>query len=178
MARANPVHHLVGKRHSDGLSSRGIGKSLPCFSRLALIFPQDRTPIDHMSQFAVDASDPDHPLSPPDAAVIEVSTYLVAVLYHPDDYSPDSVSIDSLLFGSGHAQRLAQKGARLNAFVSALRKNLAKGVYVLVRGWKPAFEAGWDEAAVEAFKGSLQQPIQYQGESPLTLLVLLLTCPS
>lgn len=128
-----------------------------------------------MAHHAIDASDPDHPLFPSGTRVIKVSSYIVALLYHPDDYGPETTSIDSLLFGSGHAQRIAEKAARLNDLVKTLRLYLAKGVYVLIRGWKPAFEAGWDKAAVQAFKGSLQQPVQYQGKCPLRILIYLLT---
>lgn len=148
---------------------------LPHLLILRSCIHQDRKPINHMARRAVDASDPDNPLCPPGVRPIAISKFLVAVLYHPEDYAPEPVSLECLLFGSGHAQRVAEKGARLNAFVSDLRKNLAKGVYILVRGWKPAFEVGWDEAAVEAFKGSLQQPVQYQGQSPVKTLASLLT---
>lgn len=124
---------------------------------------QDQPPVLHLAREAIDVSDPDRPLFPHGVKVIDVSKLIVALLYHPDDFTPGPTSLDSLLYGSEHHAHVQNKARALNNFVAALRVHLAKGQYILVRGWKPAFETGWDEDSVQAFKGSLYQPVEYQG---------------
>lgn len=112
---------------------------------------------------AIDVSDPDNPIFPHGHKTVDIDKYVVAMLYHPDDFSPGEINLDTLLYGSPHVKRVSKKAAQLKDFVNDLRRYISQGQYVIVRGWKPAFSTAWDEAAIQAFKGTLKQSVDYHG---------------
>lgn len=121
-------------------------------------------PVQHLADNSIDVSDPNQPTFPRGIKQIDVSKYVVALLYNPDDFSPTEISLASVLCGDHHVSCVSNRAKILNALVDTIRLHFAQGHYVIIRGWKPAFDTAWDDAAVEAFKGTLQQPVEYQGE--------------
>lgn len=93
-----------------------------------------------------------------------MSKYIVIIMYNPDDYSPAHPSLERLLYGSAHTARAVRKREKLNKLVKCIRLHMAKGRYVIVRGWEQAVEMAWNETAVLSFKGPLEQHVEYQGE--------------
>lgn len=127
---------------------------------------QDIIPVKHLASTAIDVSDPNHPIFPHGVQQITVSKYIAVVLYDPDTISPAAPSLDSLRYGGPHTARVSSQAEVLKALVDAIRTNLAQGRYVIVRGWRPAIDMAWDDAAVEAFKGPLVQGVEYEGKLP------------
>lgn len=128
------------------------------------LYAQDRDPVIHLATRAIDVSDPLNPIFPQGIAKINVSDYIVGMLYDTTKFSPADLSLDLLLYGSSHNERVSTQAQELNAFVQVVRGHLAKGRYVIVRGWRPGFDSAWDEAVVLSFKGAVEQRVEYQGK--------------
>lgn len=124
----------------------------------------------HLALTAIDVTDPENPVFPTGLENFDVSKYIVSMEYNPQDYYLPDTSLDRLRYRSDYTARVSYQAGRLNQFVQDIRSHMAKGRYVLVRGWKPAVEMAWDETAVLSFKGPLEQRVEYQGSdnaSPL-----------
>lgn len=50
-------------------------------------------------------------------------------------------------------------------FLSTVRRALAAGKMVLIRGWKPQNPVQFNSNEVLSWRGSLSQPVQWQGSS-------------
>lgn len=128
----------------------------------------------HLAKKAIDVTYSVHPIFPRGVKEFDVSKYIVTMLYNPDDYAPTDFSIDRLIYGSAHTARVSEQTDKLNAFTKELRRHLAAGRYVIVRGWKPPVDIAWHNNAVLSLKGPLEQHVEYQGEYDATLLTITL----
>lgn len=111
-----------------------------------------------------DISEPDAPLFPSGVKSVSVNNFVILILYNPDVYGPKPLTVDALLATSGHAQWLTHKAGFFNQFVMQLWLFMAQERYMIIQGCCSTFEITCDPASVLVYKGTLSQPVQYQGE--------------
>lgn len=117
-----------------------------------------------MASCVIDASDPETPIFPPGVKMIPVSNAIVLILYDINVHGPGPLTLASLLPGQHEKSPATHESKLLNEFVDTIRVYMAKGLYVIIRGWKPKLNIMWDEDCVAAFKGTLSQPVESQSE--------------
>jgi hypothetical protein len=120
---------------------------------------------------APDVTDPNDIRSVPDdprVARFEDDPVVVVMYWTPDLQGPKaSNSVDDLLGYSKEA--VAEHTEKYRKWIHELQTHLAAARYVIVRNWFSNSQTVWDPASISKIKGDMNQKIQYQGPSNLSL---------
>lgn len=119
-----------------------------------------------MATKGIDVTDPTRPLYP-DIHVQPVDDVVECIIYNADLFAIESGNGLNIFSDceAGHSTDTARIAAAQDSLISELRALLAKGKYAIVRGWYPDLQTSWTKESIRAFKGNLDQDVQYQGES-------------
>lgn len=119
-----------------------------------------------------DVTDPQHMVLPPDVQAHPINDVVVAITYNTEILEVDRSSIN-ILKATGRSADL--KGSRAEQahirFMAELRKYTAMGLYILIRGWFPDRPLTWNVESIQAYKGSADQCIEYQGNLSHFLII-------
>lgn len=120
-----------------------------------------------MATEGVDVTDPACPLYP-DVHTRPVNNVIECILYNHDLFTikpgnHQNIFSECEISTSAESTRIA---AAQTSLISELRALLSKGKYAIVRGWYPDSPTTWNKESIAAFKGNLNQDVQYQGKPP------------
>lgn len=120
-----------------------------------------------------DVTDPDNMLFPEgeDVSTHPINDVVAVINYNAHLLKVDRTSAQILKPITNNAEKNSSRAADAHGkFMAELRRCLARGLYVIARGWYPDLPATWSTKSVEAYKGCSSQTIAYQGRHSILFL--------